>query len=102
MIRRPPRSTLFPYTTLFRSQMLIEPLALTTPIAAFNGGMFVRSDLSVIEQRVVQAYVIEPAIITMGAYKLDTWIYRGTDWFVPERHGPHVDREQWTLKIAAT
>src|SRR5689334_23929830 len=25
MIRRPPRSTLFPYTTLFRSFMIIEP-----------------------------------------------------------------------------
>src|SRR2546430_16877379 len=27
MIRRPPRSTLFPYTTLFRSPMLREQLA---------------------------------------------------------------------------
>src|SRR3712207_8672163 len=27
MIRRPPRSTLFPYTTLFRSQRLVESLA---------------------------------------------------------------------------
>src|SRR5258708_22791347 len=26
MIRRPPRSTLFPYTTLFRSQLLVEQL----------------------------------------------------------------------------
>src|SRR2546427_12806629 len=26
MIRRPPRSTLFPYTTLFRSQALAHPL----------------------------------------------------------------------------
>src|SRR2546422_2453876 len=25
MIRRPPRSTLFPYTTLFRSPVLVEP-----------------------------------------------------------------------------
>src|SRR5258708_24247754 len=25
MIRRPPRSTLFPYTTLFRSSVLFEP-----------------------------------------------------------------------------
>src|SRR3712207_8632083 len=25
MIRRPPRSTLFPYTTLFRSQQLTDP-----------------------------------------------------------------------------
>src|SRR3954453_9663851 len=53
-------------------QMLIEPLALTTPIAAFNGGMFIRSDLSVIEQRVLQASVIEAAMITMATYKLDT------------------------------
>src|SRR5260370_103484 len=31
MIRRPPRSTLFPYTTLFRSQLIIEAyLALAT------------------------------------------------------------------------
>src|SRR3989442_8086549 len=26
MIRRPPRSTLFPYTTLFRSQFAMKPL----------------------------------------------------------------------------
>src|SRR3712207_8594096 len=37
MIRRPPRSTLFPYTTLFRSQqvvrvpVLVEPEALPEP-----------------------------------------------------------------------
>jgi Cof subfamily protein (haloacid dehalogenase superfamily) len=83
-------------------QMLIKPLRLTTPIAAFNGGMFIKPDLSVIEQRVLQADVIEPAIETMRAYKLDTWIYRGTEWFVRERHGPHVDREEWTVKFAPT
>src|SRR2546427_5765770 len=27
MIRRPPRSTLFPYTTLFRSDVLVDQLA---------------------------------------------------------------------------
>src|SRR5256885_11827479 len=27
MIRRPPRSTLFPYTTLFRSRLAPEPIA---------------------------------------------------------------------------
>lgn len=83
-------------------QMLIQPLALTTPIAAFNGGMFVRPDLSVLEQRVLQADIIEPAIEIMKAQGLDTWIYRGTDWFVHERHGPHVDREEWTVKFPPT
>jgi Cof subfamily protein (haloacid dehalogenase superfamily) len=83
-------------------QMLDEPLALTTPIAAFNGGMFVRPDLSVIEQRVLQADVIEAAIGIMKEHQLDTWIYRGTDWFVHERHGPHVDREEWTVRFPPT
>ena len=69
-------------------QMLIQPLALTTPIAAFNGGMFVRPD--VLEQRVLQTDGIEPAMQTIKAHGLDIWIYRGTDWFVRERHGPHV------------
>src|SRR3712207_8357831 len=30
MIRRPPRSTLFPYTTLFRSSPLMEPDGIAT------------------------------------------------------------------------
>src|SRR5580765_5782326 len=83
-------------------EMLIAPLALTTPIAAFNGGMFVKSDLSVIEQRVLQADVIEPVMETMRKHGLDIWIYRGTDWFVRDRHGPHVDREEWTVKFPPT
>jgi Cof subfamily protein (haloacid dehalogenase superfamily) len=83
-------------------QMLIEPLALTTPIAAFNGGLFVRPDLSVLEQRVLQADIIEPAMVMMREHQLDTWIYRGTEWFVHERHGPHVDREEWTVKFPPT
>src|SRR4030095_6044183 len=83
-------------------EMLIAPLALTTPIAAFNGGMFVKADLSVIEQRVLQADVIEPAMETMREHGLDTWLYRGTNWFVHERHGAHVDREEWTVKFPPT
>src|SRR5260221_866705 len=36
MIRRPPRSTLFPYTTLFRSLVSSQPLA--QPGTALGGG----------------------------------------------------------------
>src|SRR2546430_11489654 len=36
MIRRPPRSTLFPYTTLFRS-CIIEPISNSTSCSAFAG-----------------------------------------------------------------
>src|SRR5256885_5939867 len=41
MIRRPPRSTLFPYTTLFRSHMQASPMGgldLRTRESALRGG----------------------------------------------------------------
>src|ERR1041385_3435864 len=37
MIRRPPRSTLFPYTTLFRSMPLQVSVALATPVLLVVG-----------------------------------------------------------------
>src|SRR3712207_7835945 len=36
MIRRPPRSTLFPYTTLFRSGLLGASAAIATTYITFN------------------------------------------------------------------
>src|SRR5260370_27293014 len=46
MIRRPPRSTLFPYTTLFRSPLLMHLpgtawMTLTEADLEGNGGMYV-------------------------------------------------------------
>src|SRR5947208_6660133 len=38
MIRRPPRSTLFPYTTLFRSNNLFNNLIQRNQSAAFSSG----------------------------------------------------------------
>jgi Cof subfamily protein (haloacid dehalogenase superfamily) len=83
-------------------QMFVEPLKLTTPLAAFNGGRFVRPDLSLVEQDVLSQDAVEPILATIDAHQLDAWIYRGNDWFVRERHGPHVDREEWTVKFPPT
>src|SRR3712207_8420104 len=51
MIRRPPRSTLFPYTTLFRSRRMAEflvhravPIELVTEVAVMNAVMRERVD----------------------------------------------------------
>jgi len=73
--------------------MLIEPLDLTTPIAAFNGGMLVNRDMSVIEQRVVPEDLVLPVAGLYGSFGLDTWVYRGADWYVPDPQGSHVARE---------
>ena len=83
-------------------QMFVEPLGLTTPLATFNGGRFVRPDLSLVEQRVLARDAVEPVLAIINAHQLDAWIYRGNDWFVRQRHGPHVDREEWTVKFPPT
>lgn len=31
---------------------------------------------------------------------LDVWLYSDREWFVHERHGPHVDREERTVKFS--
>jgi Cof subfamily protein (haloacid dehalogenase superfamily) len=82
--------------------MLVEPLRLTTPIAAFNGGLFVHPDMSVIEARTVPDEVVAPVIALLESYRLDVWIYQGTRWYLRDRRRPHVDREAWTVKFDPT
>jgi Cof subfamily protein (haloacid dehalogenase superfamily) len=79
--------------------MLVEPLDLQTPIAAFNGGMLVDRDMKVLEQRVIPEQLVVPIADLMRSFDLTVWIYRGADWFVPDLKGPHVDREAWTVKF---
>jgi Cof subfamily protein (haloacid dehalogenase superfamily) len=82
--------------------MLVEPLALTTPIPGFNGGMFVAPDMTIIEQHVLPASVAARVVATIQAHGLTVWIYRGKDWFVQQVDAPHVAREQWTVKFPPT
>jgi Cof subfamily protein (haloacid dehalogenase superfamily) len=79
--------------------MLIDPLDIQTPIAAFNGGLIVNRDLSVIEQRVLPEDLVAPVADMVAAFKLDVWLYIGADWYVPKSDGPHVAREAWTVKF---
>lgn len=79
--------------------MLVEPLALETPVAAFNGGLLVDPDMTVIERKVLPGAVVPPLAELMGSFGLSVWIYRGTDWYVPDLDGPHVAREAWTVQF---
>jgi Cof subfamily protein (haloacid dehalogenase superfamily) len=82
--------------------MLIEPLQISMPIAAFNGGVFVRPDMTVIEERVLPDDVTPTVIELLGTHGVDVWVYRGADWFIRDPHAPHVARETWTVKFDPT
>jgi Cof subfamily protein (haloacid dehalogenase superfamily) len=82
--------------------MLIDPLKLSTPIAGFNGGVFTKPDLSVIETRSLAPDVARLAIAIIRRHNMDAWLYTGTDWQVLRKDAPHVAREAWTVKFEPT
>ena len=79
--------------------MLFDPLALDTPIAGFNGGLFVSRDLSILEQKTLQPDIARRALDLIRAHGLDAWIYCGNDWLITKPGAPHVAREAWTVKF---
>jgi Cof subfamily protein (haloacid dehalogenase superfamily) len=82
--------------------MLIQPLALSTPLAGFNGGVFTNPDLSVIETRSLAPKVARQTIDIIQQHGMDAWLYTGTDWQVHKKDAPHVAREGWTVKFEPT
>jgi Cof subfamily protein (haloacid dehalogenase superfamily) len=83
-------------------EMLVGPLELQTPIAAFNGGLIVNPDMTVIETRVLPDELVPPLAELMGTFDLGVWLYRGTEWYVPDLNGSHVAREAATVKFEPT
>src|SRR5258705_7256044 len=70
MIRRPPRSTLFPYTTLFRSAafksacgkpITVCDFAVVAAVRHNDGAAVLLRGVSVIRKRIVSRHVIELA-----------------------------------------
>ena len=82
-------------------EMLIKPLALRTPIAGFNGGVFVNPDLTVIESHTLEPAVARKTLTLILDQGLDAWIYTEKEWLVRDGQAPHVARETWTVKFDA-
>jgi hypothetical protein len=43
--------------------------------------------------------VVAPLAGLMASFRLDTWVYRGPDWYVPDPQGSHVARESRTVRF---
>jgi Cof subfamily protein (haloacid dehalogenase superfamily) len=83
-------------------RMLIEPLGLTEPMAAFNGGVIVHPDMSVISTAVLDREVAVSVLHAFETTGIDSWFYTEHDWLVRNPRAPHVEREQWTVKFPPT
>jgi Cof subfamily protein (haloacid dehalogenase superfamily) len=83
-------------------KMLVSPLEMRGPMAAFNGGIIVRPDMTVLDELTVAADVAPAVIDVIRAQGLYAWIYRGTQWYVTDPHAPHAARESATVQFQPT
>jgi hypothetical protein len=81
-------------------QALIEALGVSAPLAAFNGGMIVLPDLTVLRQHLIEQQLAQRAAAVLDECGVDVWVYRGEDWFVPALDGVRVRRESEVVGFA--
>jgi Cof subfamily protein (haloacid dehalogenase superfamily) len=79
--------------------MLTGPLELTLPLAGFNGGAYVASDLTPLEQHVLDAKIAARAIDQIESDGLDAWVYTIKDWYLRDEDAPHVAKESATVQF---
>ena len=83
-------------------RMLVHPLEIRGPMAAFNGGIIVQPDLSIVDERAVPDDLAAAILDAIRAHQLYAWIYRGADWYVTDPQAPHAEREATTVQFQPT
>jgi Cof subfamily protein (haloacid dehalogenase superfamily) len=83
-------------------RMLVEPLGMTVPMAAFNGGVVVLPDMTIVDARTIPADVAPAVIEAIRAHGLYVWIYDATEWYVTDPHAPHAEREASNVQFQPT
>src|SRR5262249_33099306 len=79
--------------------MLLDALRLDTPIAGFNGGLFVTPKLAILEQKTLPEDIAAKSIELIPDHGLDAWGYSGHYWLIRKKDAPPVAREAGTGKF---
>jgi Cof subfamily protein (haloacid dehalogenase superfamily) len=83
-------------------RMLVHPLEMRGPMAAFNGGIIVMPNMTIVDERAIPADLAPAVIDAIRAHGLYPWIYRGADWYVTDPGAPHAARESSTVQFEPT
>lgn len=81
---------------------LIEQLELDTPVAGFNGGLYVDHDFNELASRTLPSEVAAEAAKLIRSHGLDVWVFRGQDWLVDDPEGAYVEHEIGTVRFQPT
>ena len=82
----------------FGMRMLVEPLNLRLPIAAFNGGVLAMPDLTILERRRIGGEAARHALACFRACDVDAWLFTEDRWLLRNPRGADVEREVRTVQ----
>jgi Cof subfamily protein (haloacid dehalogenase superfamily) len=83
-------------------RMLVHPLEMRGPMAAFNGGIIVMPDMTIVDERVIPADAASAVIDAIWEHGLYPWIYREAEWYVTDPDAPHAAHESSTVQFQPT
>jgi Cof subfamily protein (haloacid dehalogenase superfamily) len=83
-------------------RMMVEPLALATPLAGFNGGTLATPDLTVLEAHLIDPGVAHRAVAAITEHGAQAWVFSGGEWLLREADGPYVAHEEHTVQFPPT
>jgi Cof subfamily protein (haloacid dehalogenase superfamily) len=82
--------------------MFIKPLNISTPLAAFNGGLITDTNFKMLEEKAIDDSLTAPIVDLLQAHQMSVWVYQGADWYVLDDSGPHVAHEAKTCECEPT
>jgi Cof subfamily protein (haloacid dehalogenase superfamily) len=82
--------------------MFVKPLTITTPLAAFNGGLITDTNFNVLQEKAIDDSLTAPIVELLQAHQMSVWVYQGADWYVLDNSGPHVQHEARTCECEPT
>jgi Cof subfamily protein (haloacid dehalogenase superfamily) len=83
-------------------RFLIEPLAITLPVGAFNGSSIVAPDLTPIEEHLIPAATVERSIEVLNEFGVDIWLFTNEKWLTRNGDGEYVPHEKRAIRADPT
>ncbi len=79
-----------------------KPLGLETPRGAFNGGMLIGADGSILQQMLLAEATVRQAITRLAGHRVDLWLFTADAWILNNPDGHYVPLERATVKLEPT
>lgn len=83
-------------------RFLIEPLAISLPVGAFNGSSIVDPKLNPIEQHLIPAPAAQRSLDVLNEFGVDIWLFNNDLWLTRRPDGEYVLHEKRAIRADPT